>query len=173
MIKTTAVSGLLMLAGLAFAQPQSATTVTQADSAEKEVRSTYTMSPIRGYVGPGSTNIQHTTDRFVNRGVSNFHSREGEETQAQEVGLLKKIKAVTSKIAAKDESVRDAGMKELQVVLDKLFDVRTSAREAKIAELETRLSKLRDQLEERKDRKSDIVDLRLQTILNEADGLSF
>ena len=53
-----------------------------------------------------------------------------------------------------------------------MFDERTTTREQQISDLENRLQKLRDQLEARKQKKAEIVRLRLQTLINEANGLS-
>lgn len=175
MLKSTTISGLLMLTGLALPQPPVATTSTQVNPFKGTARTSQAASPIRGYAVPQTRSIR-SGDVFapaVSRVSSFVSNHEAERMGTQEVELLKGVNLAISKIAADDGAVREAGMKDLESSLDKLFDVRTSSREAQIADLETRLKKLRDQLEERKNRKTEIVDLRLQTILNEANGLSF
>lgn len=175
MIKSTVVSSLLVLTGLALAQPPESTTASNVGSSQAGRNSVFQTRSAQGFALPQASTIRgiNNTSTNVSR-VSNFFSsnltgRMGPE----ETELMQGINQAASKIASKELSVQEAGMKELESGLDKLFDVRTSARESQIAELETRLKKLRGQLEERKSRKSEIVDLRLQTILNEANGLSF
>lgn len=61
----------------------------------------------------------------------------------------------------------------LKVALQHLFDVRTNIRETQVADLEKRVGALRNQLQQRVEKKEDIVRLRLQTLINEANGLTF
>lgn len=169
MFKSTTISGLLMLTGLALAQPPGAATSSQSSPLVPQA------SSIRGYVVPQTLPIR-SGDAFspaANRVSSLGSNHEAKRFEAHEIELQNGISLAISQIAASDELVRKTGIKDLESSLDKLFDVRTSSREAQIADLETRLKKLRDQLEERKNRKTEIVGLRLQTILNEANGLSF
>ena len=63
--------------------------------------------------------------------------------------------------------------RQLDEALQNLFDVRTEMRETQIADLEKRIQTLRTQLQERVEKKTDIIQLRLQTLVNEANGLTF
>ncbi len=68
---------------------------------------------------------------------------------------------------------RVQAQQELQAALEELFEIRTASREAQIAALQRRLETLRQQLNERTAKKTEIVRLRVQTLVNEANGLGF
>lgn len=165
-----------MLTGLALSQPPE-TTAPRVDPFQPTAEPQAQTGSIRGFAEPqwsgGSRVGAYPIGTSSSSSFFRTRNRTTGATGREESELLQGINQAASKIASKELSVQEAGMKELESGLDKLFDVRTSARESQIAELETRLKKLRGQLEERKSRKSEIVDLRLQTILNEANGLSF
>ncbi len=68
---------------------------------------------------------------------------------------------------------RAQAQQELQTALEALFEIRTKSRESQIAALQKRLETLRQQLNERTAKKVEIVRLRVQTLVNEANGLGF
>ncbi|MCR9202495.1 MAG: hypothetical protein NXI04_27965 [Planctomycetaceae bacterium] len=74
--------------------------------------------------------------------------------------------------AAKGDDIAEAET-ALEDALSELFDQKTAVREAKIEKLEKELAELRDQLDQRIDQKNRIVRLKLQTVVNEAKGLTF
>lgn len=87
---------------------------------------------------------------------------------AHEVDVaVEKLKRATSE---EDKQAAEDLAKEK---LGELFDLKTESREREISDLEKRLAEMRDQLEKRIDAKGQIVRLRLQTVVNEANGLTF
>lgn len=75
--------------------------------------------------------------------------------------------------AAKDDASREKVSEKLTAELDTLFQRDIDRREKEVAEAETRVKKLREQLEKRKNAKKQIIDLHVQTLVNEANGLGF
>lgn len=85
----------------------------------------------------------------------------------------RKVDDATRKLsAASGDDIADAEA-ALEDALTELFDQKTAVREKQIADLEKQLATLRDQLDQRIDQKARIVRLRLQTLKNEANGLTF
>ena len=62
---------------------------------------------------------------------------------------------------------------ELKGVLSEIFDEDIKQREASLAELEQRVAKLRESLDGRKTNRDRIIGLQLDSVLLEAEGLSF
>ncbi|MEM8734670.1 MAG: hypothetical protein AAGG44_10635, partial [Planctomycetota bacterium] len=58
-------------------------------------------------------------------------------------------------------------------VLDKQFESDLDSREKQIAELETQIDKLRAQIKKRRAAKERLIDLRVELMINEAEGLGF
>ena len=85
----------------------------------------------------------------------------------------RKVDEATRALSAADGDALADAEGDLEDALSELFDEKTTVREEQIAELEKQLATLREQLEQRVDQKARIVRLRLQTIKNEADGLTF
>jgi hypothetical protein len=82
-------------------------------------------------------------------------------------------RAVEKLKSAKSDADKTSATNELSKLLDKSFQRDLERREHEIAQVEARVKKLRDQIEKRKKAKDDILNLRLKTIVNEADGLGF
>lgn len=57
--------------------------------------------------------------------------------------------------------------------LEKDFESGAAKRQKRIEELEQQLQRLRDVFEKRQKAKQEIIDLRLKTLINEAEGLKF
>lgn len=104
--------------------------------------------------------------------TSGFYSGLRGRVSKEEHTLNQKIAAATNDLRSADADKQAQAEASLQDALEELFDVRTGTRETQIKDLEERLQRLRDQLEARKAKKREIVKLRLQTIVNEANGLS-
>jgi hypothetical protein len=81
--------------------------------------------------------------------------------------------AVEKLKSAKSEADKTNATNEISKLLEKSFQRDLERREHEIAQVEARVKKLRDQIEKRKKAKDDILNLRLKTIVNEADGLGF
>lgn len=75
--------------------------------------------------------------------------------------------------SAKTDEDKAKASKELASLLAKAFDRDLERREREVSDVEARVKKLREQIEKRKKAKEQIIDLRLKTITNEAEGLGF
>jgi polyhydroxyalkanoate synthesis regulator phasin len=91
--------------------------------------------------------------------------------EAQEIQQYQEI--VTTLRSDKPEAEKELARKQLSELLSVGFDRDLETRETDLKSLETRVQKLRAQLDKRKAAKQEIVDLRLKTIQNEADGLEY
>lgn len=63
--------------------------------------------------------------------------------------------------------------KQLESAIVAIFDKDMSSRETDLSQLEERLTKLRAQLDRRRKAKSEIIQLQIKLMVNEADGLGF
>jgi hypothetical protein len=93
------------------------------------------------------------------------------EEEMQEFEALSQ--AVEKLKSAKNDSEKTSATNEISQVLEKWFKRDLERRESQISEIETRVKKLRDQIEKRKKAKDEIINLRVKTIVNEANGLGF
>ena len=99
--------------------------------------------------------------------------RERSKPSSEEAQLNSTIRQAMQNLKSPESSKEAAAVETLRQSLKELFDIRSGARAKQIADLESRLQKLREQLNERNTRKAEIVDLRVQTIVNEANGMTF
>jgi hypothetical protein len=81
--------------------------------------------------------------------------------------------AVKTLRSSTEEETRNKAKDTMHSALEKQFDIDFARREKELAEVEQRVRKLRDQLEKRKAARDRIVELRLQTLVNETEGLGF
>jgi hypothetical protein len=88
-------------------------------------------------------------------------------------GFDKTHKAVAKLRAAKSDDDKAEAREELKAALEEQFDEYLEHQSKELERLEAKLSKLRDQWEKRKDAKDEVVELRLQTLENEANGLGW
>jgi hypothetical protein len=93
------------------------------------------------------------------------------EEEMQEFEALSQ--AVEKFKTAKNDAEKTSATNEISQVLEKWFKRDLERRENQISEIETRVKKLRDQIDKRKKAKDEIINLRLKTIINEANGLGF
>lgn len=91
--------------------------------------------------------------------------------EAQEMNQYQEIVATLR--SDKPEAEEEQARKQLFELLSVGFDRDLQTRETDLKSLETRVQKLRAQLDKRKAAKQEIIDLRLKTIQNEADGLEY
>lgn len=124
------------------------------------------------YSGEGAAAPAATQPGTMARGFYNALATTVPRVSPKEQELNRQISAATRDLRSPDEGKRLTAEETLQTSLEQLFDERTTTREQQISDLENRLQKLRDQLEARKQKKAEIVRLRLQTLINEANGLS-
>ncbi len=97
-----------------------------------------------------------------------------EQVSAEELAKAKKLQdAIQSLKTSTDEVARKKATEFIQQQLASQFEDDLKQREKELAEVEQRVTKLREQLDKRKVAQKAIIDLRLQTIVNDADGLGF
>jgi hypothetical protein len=72
-----------------------------------------------------------------------------------------------------DQQVREKAKTALREMLNKQFDLQNQRRELELKRVEERLGKLREQLRKRNDARTQIVDQRLEHLVNEAEGLGW
>ncbi len=82
-------------------------------------------------------------------------------------------KAVQSYQTAKTDGDKETAKDAVSTALSDYFEADMKTREQDIKEIEERVKKLREQLEKRRAAKAKIVDLQLQVVINEAEGLGF
>jgi hypothetical protein len=81
--------------------------------------------------------------------------------------------AATALSEAEGDDARAEAKKKLSTLLDEYFEADMERRERELAEVEARVNKLHSTLERRREKKKDIIDLQIEVLLNEADGLGF
>lgn len=82
-------------------------------------------------------------------------------------------KAFRAYQSAADDSARSKWTAELRTSLEKQYDAFVEGQATQIAQLEERLKKLKTQLEKRRGAKERMVELKLQMVLSQAEGLGF
>lgn len=74
---------------------------------------------------------------------------------------------------AKDETDKEKAREVLSKVLGEQYDRNLAAHEKALQQMEQRLAKLREQLSRRRSAKGRMVELRMQTLISEAEGLGW
>jgi hypothetical protein len=74
---------------------------------------------------------------------------------------------------AKSEEEQDEAKDNLRGLLEDVFEEDMNRRKDSLVEMESRLRKLKQQLEQRREKMEDIVELQMQVLVNEANGLGF
>jgi|GEM_PF-4011641 len=72
-----------------------------------------------------------------------------------------------------DEKVKAQAKQDIEKHLTEVFELDMARREAEIVNVENRVKRLRAQFDKRQEASSDIIQLRLQVLVNEANGLGF
>jgi hypothetical protein len=81
--------------------------------------------------------------------------------------------AATALNEADSDDARSDAKAKLTELLDEFFETDMERREQELAQVEERVTKLRSTLQRRREKKRDILDLQMEVLLNEADGLGF
>lgn len=88
--------------------------------------------------------------------------------------LQETISQVSSQLkTSQDQAEKEALKENLRKELQEFYELELSAREFKLKPLEDRVKKLRGQIDKRRAAKEEIVDLQLQLIMNQAEGLGY
>ena len=74
---------------------------------------------------------------------------------------------------AKDDDAREEAERRLNNLLNEYFEEDMKRREEELANVERRVKELRDLLERRREKKEDIIELQVEVLRNEVDGLGF
>jgi hypothetical protein len=74
---------------------------------------------------------------------------------------------------AEDDDARDEAQEKLSELLDEYFERDMNRREEELAAVEKRVRQLRELLERRREKKEEIINLQIDVLRNEADGLGF
>lgn len=92
----------------------------------------------------------------------------------EELDARKKLQAAIQELSSgKDEESRKAAADTVRQQLTTQFEADLKRREKELEEVEQRVKSLREQLDKRKAAQADIISLRLQTLVNNANGLGF
>jgi len=92
----------------------------------------------------------------------------------EELEAMQKLQVAMQQLkTGKDDATRKAATETIQQQLTTQFEADLKQREKELAEVEQRVKSLREQLDKRKAAQSDIINLRLQTLINDANGLGF
>jgi hypothetical protein len=82
-------------------------------------------------------------------------------------------KAYLAYQSAADDAARSKAAADLKANLEKQYDKFVEGQSKQIEEMEKRLAKLKEQLDKRRAAKERVVDLKLQMVLSQAEGLGF
>jgi hypothetical protein len=120
---------------------------------------------------PDSRFTQLMRPRRVTRTVTESFM---EPIPPEELEAIKKLQTAIQQLTnGKDEDTRKAAAGTVQLLLTIQFEADLKQREKELEEVEQRVKSLREQLEKRKVAQADIINLRLQTLVNNANGLGF
>src|SRR5262245_37641127 len=111
---------------------------------------------------PGSSDYPNP----FNATVQQHPGHAGDAARAEIGRLMKQLRDA-------DGAKKPELTKQLETAVDKFFDEDMKARETELTKLEERLNKLRSQLDRRRKAKTEIIQLQLKVLQNEADGLGF
>jgi hypothetical protein len=129
--------------------------------------------------GPGSPEIQAKPLDVIKLKADAALTLDGVQKKiiAIKGGQPDKMRAIREAANALDEAegadARDAAKDKLAGLLDEYFEADMERREQELAQVEERVKKLRSTLERRREKKRDIIDLQMEVLLNEVDGLGF
>lgn len=116
--------------------------------------------------GDGDDDIQEVLAQIPRqvRGLSLFGSKQNGDLKKAVDKLKDKEASEADKAAAKEKIVS---------ILGQQFDEDMEQRGKQIAELEKKVTSLKEQIEKRKDAKKRMIDLRMELLMNESEGLGF
>ena len=114
----------------------------------------------RAYVTTHSAPVISSSRHFRSDGVDRETARAIRET----VEKLRK---------ASDDNSRSIAANDLRKLLEAAFDQDYERRHDELTRLEERVAKLRKQLDRRKEARDDIIDVRVKSLLYDAEGISF
>ncbi|MEZ6054946.1 MAG: hypothetical protein R3C02_26835 [Planctomycetaceae bacterium] len=123
--------------------------------------------------GPAPADIEPIPIRGTNERSPDLLEYQIRQRLNEEAKLQQRITEATSKLTSDDGDEMKLAHKELQEAVTELFEHRAETRLKQIEELEQRIAKLREQMERREEKKSEIIQLQVQTYINQANGLGF
>ena len=118
---------------------------------------------------PDSRFTQLMRPRRVTRTVTESFM---EPIPPEELEAMEKLQTAIKQLSTgKDDEARKAAADTIQQQLTTQFEADLKQRETELQEVEQRVKSLREQLDKRKAAQADIINLRLQTLINDANGL--
>ena len=103
------------------------------------------------------------------------HEKDGSDLDHKdfEGQLQLQTRVLAHQLRTADESQQATVTRAMRKVLGELFERRMKQRESHLQQLEDRLTKLRAQFKRQLDAKNEVIDLRVKTLINEAQGIGF
>ncbi|MEQ1827068.1 MAG: hypothetical protein ABL921_14030 [Pirellula sp.] len=122
-------------------------------------------TPSTVYRDPSTKRLTSVTDG------DKLGEQEKSLVQQHQVELSKAMESLRS--SKSSEAEKEAARKLIAEELDIQFNIDLDQRREQLAKIEKEVSELRDQLRRRQDSKAKLIDLRMQLLENESDGLGF
>ena len=115
--------------------------------------------------------VAFTVPLFAQRSTGQGELKAGSQ---QEDSLMQEIRKLSASLVEADSAEEKKTItSNIKSELEKLFDARTVRREVEITRLEKQISKLRELNKVRQAKRSDLIELKLKLIVNEASGVGF
>ena len=109
---------------------------------------------------PSTSPFAQSNNRTISRSLARTYRNQDPLAQA-----MKDLKE------AEDNDAKDTALDTIRGELEQQYDAFLKSNEEQIEELQTRLDNLREQLVRRRDAKSKMVELEMERVLNESEGL--
>jgi hypothetical protein len=110
-------------------------------------------------------------EHMIDGQVVRIEREVGEKSPEQR--LQSAIEAFLQAKESENTEAQAEARKQLATTIENYFDADLQRRQQELEQVEMRVRKLRAQLEQRRAKKQELVDLQMQVILNEADGMRF
>lgn len=125
--------------------------------------------------GAGEIQTTRTTARNIaGRSTRSQYGRYRQPISPADAENAEAIRKAIAKLrAAKDENERDTAATSLTKLLETAFDRDYERRNKELLQLEARVTKLRAQMDRRKKSRDDIIQVRVKSLLYEAEGIGF
>ena len=93
---------------------------------------------------------------------------------AEDIAKVRKVRTLRARVRSeRDESKRAAAASELKMLLADIFDADLKKRNAELEKLEARVRKLRSALDKREAARERVLNVQIDSLLLEAEGLDF
>jgi hypothetical protein len=112
---------------------------------------------------------------FASTGPAAMHwAHAGGQPSAEQMKLMKELKTLGKKYQTSDsEDDKSKAKQGMREILGQQYDAFLETQDKQIEELEARIEELRSKLAKRREAKDRMVDLKLEMLISEADGLGW